>query len=44
MKTRNLLEVKSSWPRKHRSWNARFIPKRLAELARSGTYFESGLV
>ena len=32
MVTRNLLEVKNSWPKKHRSWNQQFIPKKLAEL------------
>ena len=41
MKTKNLLEVPTSWPRTHRSWNQQFISNKLAELARQGIYFDS---
>lgn len=29
---------------RHRSYNARLIPEKLAELARAGTYFDSRLL
>lgn len=41
MVTKNLLSIPAPWPRIHRSWNQQFIPKKLAELARAGVYYDS---
>ena len=43
MKTKNLLRVKVE-PIERRSWNARLIPKRLIELAKTGKYYESKVI
>lgn len=44
MTTKNLLEVPNPWPKKHRPWNARLIPTKLEELAKTGVYYDSRLI
>jgi|CXWL01.1.fsa_nt_gi hypothetical protein len=44
MVTKDLLSVPNKWNKKHRPFNQRMIPARLAELARQGVYFDSGIV
>jgi hypothetical protein len=40
----NALEIETPWVKKHRSFNAQLIPKKLQELAKAGTYFDSKLI
>ena len=42
--TKNLLEVKTPWPKRHRSFDQQMIPKKLIELAKSGTYYDSKVI
>ena len=44
MKTKNLLDVKNPYPKSTCSWNAKFIPSRLEELAKAGIYYESRII
>lgn len=44
MVTKDLLTVSTPWPRTHKSFNARLIPKKLQELALAGTYFDSRII
>lgn len=40
----NALEIETPWVKKHKSWNAQLIPRKLEELAKNGTYFDSKLI
>jgi len=41
MRPRNLLKVKTPWPKPQYDINARMIPAKLEELAREGKYYDS---
>lgn len=41
---KNLLEVPTPWPKQTRTFNQQLISKRLIELAKAGTYFDSRLL
>jgi len=40
----DLRTVPDKWPKQHRSFNAQLIPKKLQELALSGTYYDDRLI
>jgi len=37
-------EIETPWVKKHKSFSANLIPKKLQELALAGTYFDSRLL
>ena len=40
----NALEIETPWVKKHKSFSANLIPKKLQELALAGTYYDSKLI